>query len=211
MYGAEFDLCELLQTLTLSKGKTKVSTSPSLSHIHLTPQWRKAPENDPTVPVVPYALQRASEDVANTEDPAYHVSAIKTMSILTMKLMTHLVRRGIIKFKVQLLRSSHHNHNLHPHQPPAQLLYPSPALSASRMPLPPIHPRFTRPRIPRALSVPLPLPRVITIPDDGRRIPGHDSHSSRPAQCISTCTQRLCDCPAGNSKSSRSEGVAGRS
>jgi hypothetical protein len=79
------------------------------------------------------------------------------------------------------------------------------------MPLPPIHPRFTRPRIPRTLSIPLPLPRVITLPDDGRRIPGHDSHSSRPAQCISTCTQGLCDCLAGNSKSSRSEGVAGRS
>lgn len=54
VYGAEFDLCELLQTLTLSKGKTK------------------APEDDPTVSVVPYALQKASEDAANTEDPAYH-------------------------------------------------------------------------------------------------------------------------------------------
>ncbi|KAG2032611.1 hypothetical protein BDR03DRAFT_935917 [Suillus americanus] len=57
VYGAEFDLCELLQTLTLSKGKTK------------------APEDDPTVSVVPYALQRASEDAANTEDPAYHSSS----------------------------------------------------------------------------------------------------------------------------------------
>jgi hypothetical protein len=79
------------------------------------------------------------------------------------------------------------------------------------MPLPPIHPRFTRPRIPRPLSIPLSLPRVITLPDDGRRIPGHDSHSSGPPQCISPCTPRLRDCLAGDSKSSRSEGVAGRS
>ncbi|KAG1738201.1 hypothetical protein EDB19DRAFT_1895683 [Suillus lakei] len=62
VYGTEFDLCELLQTLTLSKGKTK------------------APENDPTVPVVPYALQRASEDAANTEDPAYHSDAESSSS-----------------------------------------------------------------------------------------------------------------------------------
>lgn len=62
VYGAEFDLCELLQTLTLSKGKTK------------------APENDPTVPVVPYALQRASEDAVNTEDPAYHSDAESSSS-----------------------------------------------------------------------------------------------------------------------------------
>ncbi|KAG1762352.1 hypothetical protein EDD22DRAFT_582469 [Suillus occidentalis] len=80
VYGAEFDLCELLQTLTLSKGKTKVGTSPSLSHKSLTPQWRKAPENDPTVPVVPYALQRASEDAVNTEDPAYHSDAESSSS-----------------------------------------------------------------------------------------------------------------------------------
>lgn len=178
VYGAEFDLCELLQTLTLSKGKTKKGS-------------RKR-SNSPCCPLCLAKGKRGRCKHRGSSVP---------------------LRRGIIKFKVQLLRSSHHNHNhnLQPHQPPAQLMYPSPALSASRMPLPPIHPRFTRPRIPRALSVPLPLPRVITLPDDGRRIPGHDSHSSRPAQCISTCTQRLCDCPAGNSKSSRSEGVAGRS
>ncbi|KAG0699473.1 hypothetical protein DFH29DRAFT_47286 [Suillus ampliporus] len=62
VYGAEFDLCELLQTLTLSKGKTK------------------APEDDPTVPVVPYALQRVNEDDANTEDPAYHSDAESSSS-----------------------------------------------------------------------------------------------------------------------------------
>lgn len=62
VYGAEFDLCELLQTLTLSKGKTK------------------APENDATAPVVPYALQRAGEDVANIEDPAYHSDAESSSS-----------------------------------------------------------------------------------------------------------------------------------
>ncbi|KAG2050870.1 hypothetical protein BDR06DRAFT_959602 [Suillus hirtellus] len=62
VYGAEFDLCELLQTLTLSKGKTK------------------APENDPTHPAVPYALQRAGEDAANTEDPAYHSDAESSSS-----------------------------------------------------------------------------------------------------------------------------------
>ncbi|KAG1804118.1 uncharacterized protein BJ212DRAFT_944948 [Suillus subaureus] len=62
VYGAGIDLCELLQTLTLSKGKTK------------------APEDDPTVSVVPYALQRASEDGANIEDPAYHSDAESSSS-----------------------------------------------------------------------------------------------------------------------------------
>ncbi|KAG2158526.1 uncharacterized protein EDB93DRAFT_1237904 [Suillus bovinus] len=62
VYGAEIDLCELLQTLSLSKGKTK------------------APANDPTLPAVPYALQRASEDAANTEDPAYHSDAESSSS-----------------------------------------------------------------------------------------------------------------------------------
>lgn len=62
VYGAEFDLCQLLQTLSLSKGKTK------------------APENDPTLSAVPYALQRVSEDAANTEDPAYHSDAESSSS-----------------------------------------------------------------------------------------------------------------------------------
>ncbi|OJA12756.1 hypothetical protein AZE42_07932 [Rhizopogon vesiculosus] len=62
VYGNEFDLCELLQTLTLSKGKTK------------------APEIDPTVHVVPYASQRVSGDAANTEDPAYHSDAESSSS-----------------------------------------------------------------------------------------------------------------------------------
>ncbi|KAG1727669.1 uncharacterized protein EDB91DRAFT_888614 [Suillus paluster] len=84
VYGAEFDLCELLQTLTLSKGKTK------------------APENDPTVPVVPYALQRGSEDAANTEDPAYHSDAESSSSkssscdLTTTTTTTHLPTSSMI-------------------------------------------------------------------------------------------------------------------
>lgn len=82
VYGAEFDLCELLQTLTLSKGRTKV------------------PENDPTVPAVPYALQRASEDAANTEDPAYHSdaesSSSKSSSCDPLTTTNHLLTSSII-------------------------------------------------------------------------------------------------------------------
>ncbi|KAG2339551.1 hypothetical protein BDR05DRAFT_1003217 [Suillus weaverae] len=85
VYGAEFDLCELLQTLTLSKGRTK---------------WRKVPENDPTVPAVPYALQRASEDAANTEDPAYHSdaesSSSKSSSCDPLTTTNHLLTSSII-------------------------------------------------------------------------------------------------------------------
>jgi len=176
VYGAEFDLCELLQTLTLSKGKTK-----------------KGSRKRSNTPCCPLCLAKGRRGRCK-----HRGSSVP-------------FRRGIIKFKVQLLRPPNHNHshNHKQHQPPTHLLYHSSPLSTSRMPLPPIHPRFTRPRIPRALSIPLPLPHVITIPDHGRRIPGDDSHSSCPAQRISSCTPRLCDCLAGNSESSRSESVAG--
>lgn len=173
VYGAEFDLCQLLQTLSLSKGKTKTGSRKRSNTL-----------------CCPLCLAKGKRGRCK-----HRGSSVP-------------FRRGIIKFKVQLLRPPHHNHSHH-NQPPAHLLYHSPALSTSRMPLPSIHPRFTRPRVPRALSISVPIPRVIALPDDGRRIPGHDSHPSCPAQCISPSTQRLCDGLAGNSKSSRNEGVAG--
>ncbi|KAH7883303.1 hypothetical protein F5I97DRAFT_1939133 [Phlebopus sp. FC_14] len=76
-YGvpAELDLCELLRTMSLSKGKNKVthrSTDPYISYTTLTLPWRKAPETDAPQLYVPHASQNANEDDANTEDPTYH-------------------------------------------------------------------------------------------------------------------------------------------
>ncbi|KAG2362448.1 hypothetical protein BDR07DRAFT_1031595 [Suillus spraguei] len=121
VYGAEFDLCQLLQTLSLSKGKTK------------------APENDPTLSAVPYALQRVSEDAANTEDPAYHSDAESSSS-----------KSSSCDLPTTTTTTTN--------QPPAHLLYHSPALSTSRMPLPSIHPRFTRPRSHVLSPSPYPYP-----------------------------------------------------
>ncbi|KAH7921019.1 hypothetical protein BV22DRAFT_1132621 [Leucogyrophana mollusca] len=60
-YGAEFDLCELLQTMSLSRGKSK------------------DPEAE-FIPSAPYALPRGNEDDAGTEDPAYHSDASESSS-----------------------------------------------------------------------------------------------------------------------------------
>ncbi|KIJ65948.1 hypothetical protein HYDPIDRAFT_27161 [Hydnomerulius pinastri MD-312] len=60
-YQAEVDLCELLQTMSLSKGKSKVPVTEITSY-------------------VPYASQSANEHDAGTEDPAYHSDAWESSS-----------------------------------------------------------------------------------------------------------------------------------
>jgi len=60
-YQSEVDLCQLLQAMSLTKGKFKV------------------PEAE-TVHFVPHASQSAHEHDANTEDPAYHSDASESSS-----------------------------------------------------------------------------------------------------------------------------------
>ncbi|KAL4064284.1 hypothetical protein V8B97DRAFT_2010933 [Scleroderma yunnanense] len=60
-YAAEVDLCNLLQSMTLSKGKSKAHELA-------------------TTPYVPYVSQSASEHDADTEDLVYHSDASESSS-----------------------------------------------------------------------------------------------------------------------------------
>ncbi|KAG9312207.1 hypothetical protein JVU11DRAFT_7505 [Chiua virens] len=72
-YQSDLDLCQLLQAMSLTKAKFKVSWSDLIPNTIVDIPWRKAPETD-TAAYVPYASQSASEHDASTEDPAYLVS-----------------------------------------------------------------------------------------------------------------------------------------
>ncbi|KAH7910029.1 hypothetical protein BJ138DRAFT_1102178 [Hygrophoropsis aurantiaca] len=70
-YGAEIDLCELLQTMTLSRPKSKSSHTATFQTIC---PLRKDLEGELARPA-PFALPKANGDDAGTEDPAYHSDA----------------------------------------------------------------------------------------------------------------------------------------
>lgn len=158
-YAAEVDLCNLLQSMTLSKRKTMKKGS------------RGTNSNTTLCPVCLARCKRARCKHGGLGLP--------------------LRRIGIVKLKVQLMRptpyirqlltnSSSSNHHHHPN-------FPTPG-----MPLPPIHSRFPRPRVPRALSVPLPVSRSVNLlPDDGRRVRGHNSNPSEPSKCVPSGPQRM--------------------
>lgn len=151
-YAAEVDLCNLLQSMTLSKRKTKKGS-------------RGTNNNATLCPVCLARCKRARCKHGGLGLP--------------------LRRVGIVKLKVQFMRptpyirqltnSNHHHPN-----------FPTPG-----MPLPPVHSRFPRPRVPRALSVPLPVSRSVNLPDDGRRVCGHDSNPSEPSKCVPSRPQRM--------------------
>lgn len=152
-YAAEVDLCNLLQSMTLSKRKTKKGS-------------RGTNSNTTLCPVCLARCKRARCKHGGLGLP--------------------LRRVGIVKLKVQFMRPTPYirqltnsNHHHHPN-------FPTPG-----MPLPPIHSRFPRPRVPRALSVPLPVSRSVNLPDDGRRVRGHDSNSSEPSKCVPSRPQRM--------------------
>ena len=58
VYGTEFDLCDLLQTLSLSKGKTKVSTIPSWHICKLDFAMEKGSRNRSNSPCCPLCLAK---------------------------------------------------------------------------------------------------------------------------------------------------------
>ncbi|KAG6382040.1 hypothetical protein JVT61DRAFT_674 [Boletus reticuloceps] len=72
-YQSELDLCQLLQSMSLTKGKFKVGCIHSTSEI-IIDDPRKAPETD-MVDYVLHASQNANEHGANMEDPAYYSDA----------------------------------------------------------------------------------------------------------------------------------------
>ncbi|KAN0081419.1 hypothetical protein V8E55_009043 [Tylopilus felleus] len=78
-YQSEFDICQLLQAMSLTKGKFKVGPIPFISEIIIDDRWRKAPETT-VVDYVPHVPQSANEHDANTEDPAYHSDASASSS-----------------------------------------------------------------------------------------------------------------------------------
>lgn len=160
-YASEVDLCNLLQSMSLSKRKTKKGS-------------RGANNGNGTL--CPVCLARCKR--ARCKHGGLGLS---------------LRRVGIVKLKVQLMQRptpynrSLTNNNSHHHYHHRDPSFPTPS-----MPLPPIHSRFPRPRVPRALSVPLPIPRCIDgFPDDGRRVSGHDSHPSESPQCVPSGPQRV--------------------
>lgn len=147
-YATEVDLCNLLQSMTLSKGKNKKGSRTG---------------NNTLCPICLAKCKRARCRHGGLGVP--------------------LRRIGVIKLKLQLLRptpyrSTHHLTN-HP-------CFPTPS-----MPLPSVHSRFPRPRVPRALSVPLPVSRCISFPDDERRLPRHDLDSSQSPKRIPSGPQRV--------------------
>jgi hypothetical protein len=170
--------------MSLTKGKFKVRCLRFISDIIIDDRWRKVPEAE-TVHFVPHASQSAHEHDANTEDPAYHVSLPLPSSCHPPPNILSLVRRvGVIKLKVQLLRPT-------PHRLPARRVHPRPPFPTSRMPLPPIHPRFARPRVPRPLSVSVPLSRHRRISDNERRLSGYPAPSSQSSRRVPSSTQRV--------------------
>lgn len=76
-YAVEVDLCNLLQSMTLSKGKSKVGRQPVLRPYFPSADtpWRKVLEPETTRSVL-YASQSASEHDADTEDSVYRVGRL---------------------------------------------------------------------------------------------------------------------------------------
>ena len=173
--------------MSLTKGKFKVGRLWFTSEIIIDDRWRKAPETE-TVHDVLHASQSAHEHDASTEDPAYHVSlplSTPTLVILTQTPSRYLVRRvGVIKLKLQLLQPA-------PHRLPARLVHYRLPFSTPRMSLSPIHPRFARPRVPRPLSISVPLPRYRRVSDDERRLSGYPTPPSQSSRRIPSSTQRV--------------------
>jgi len=93
-------------------------------------------------------------------------------------------RVGVIKLKVQLLRPT-------PRRLSAYLVHHRPPLPVSRMPLPPIHPRFARPRVPRPIALSIPLSRYGRVSDHQRRLPRHPAPSSQSSRRVPSSTQRV--------------------
>lgn len=155
-YAGEVDLCNLLQSMSLAKRKTKKGSRGA---------------NNTTTTLCPVCLARC-----------------KRARCKHGGLGLPLRRVGVVKLKVQFMRPTPYNRlltNSHHHH------YHYPSFPTPSMPLPPIHSRFPRPRVPRALSVPLPIPRCINFPDDGRRVSGHDSDPSEPSKCVSPRPHRM--------------------
>ncbi|KAF8552948.1 hypothetical protein OG21DRAFT_1523450 [Imleria badia] len=78
-YQPELDLCQLLQSMSLTKGKFKVGHVRFISGIIIDDHWRKVPETG-MVGYAPHASQSANEHDAGTEDPAYHSDASESSS-----------------------------------------------------------------------------------------------------------------------------------
>jgi len=155
-YQSEVDICQLLQAMSLSKGKFK----------------------------------KGSRGRSNSLCPIC-IAKCKRARCKHGGLGIPFRRVGVIKLKVQLLRAT-------PHRLPSHVIRSRPTILAPRMPLPPIHPRFSRPRVPRSLSVPLPIPHRITFPDNERRLPGHNSAASQSSRRLPSSSQGMRSDPSGD-------------
>jgi len=148
-YQSEVDICQLLQAMSLTKGKFKKGSRDRISAR------------------CPTCIARCTRARCKHGGPGIPFRRV-----------------GVIKLKLQLLRPT-------PHRLPAHLVRYRLPFSTPRMPLPPIHPRFARSRVPRPLSVTIPLPRCRRVSDDERRLSGYPASPSKSSRRVPSSTQRV--------------------